>query len=177
MQRTDSLEKTQMLGKTEGRRRRGQNRMRLLDNITDSMDMNLSKLWKIVEDRGAWRAAVHGFAKDQTQFNDTTKIPKITQTCVGSFYWCPSCRHDCLLAHMVLNLHVHWYCMTKSFYPKWHCYSFDFLKWPVFTLNHNVNIWLTQGKAKITSQELREQDLFWDKVKFFTKLRALKRYP
>ena len=107
MRRADSLRKMLMLGKIEGNRRRGRQRMRWLDSITNSMGMNLSKLWEIVEDRGAWRAAVHGFAKDQTQFNDTTKIPKITQTCVGSFYRCPSCRHDCLLAHMVLNLHVY----------------------------------------------------------------------
>ena len=56
----DSLEKTLMLGKTEGRRRRGQQRMRWLDSITDSMGMNFSKLWETVEDRGAWRVAVHG---------------------------------------------------------------------------------------------------------------------
>ena len=61
MRRTDSLEKILMLVKTEGRRRR--ERMRWLDNITKSMDMNLSKLWKIVEDRGAWHTAVHGVAK------------------------------------------------------------------------------------------------------------------
>ena len=104
MRRTDSLEKTLMLGKIEGRKRRGQQRMRWLDGITDAMDMGLSKLWELVMDREAWRATAHGVTKSQTQLSNWTELnPHEINDIPTNQYWASEAFGSQFSHHLLAN--------------------------------------------------------------------------
>ena len=127
IQRADSLENTLMLGKTESKKRRGQQRMRWSDSINDSMDMDLSKLWEMVKDQKAWPTTVHGIAKSRTRLSDwTTNWSIIDLQCCVSFRFTAKWS-----SYTYMNIYIYIYIYIPENGLKWSCFEVD---WPSKTI-------------------------------------------